>query len=202
MRPSRRSATASLALLPLLVLGSAGCQAQGSAPQTLGPAPVAADPARDDRPAAEPARTPAGQAPAARAARLGDAVHLRGKGMGQHLKVVLDAVVDPAVSADAARGPAEGKRWFGAEMTFASVGGASYGALGRMWAVDGEGRRHPSVATGKLTTGDALVPRPLAVGEQAEGWVVFEIPENVRIVQLQYREANTRANAPEGSWHI
>lgn len=87
-------------------------------------------------------------------------------------------------------------------MSFVNVGGASYGALGRMWAYDSAGKRHPVVRTGQLTTGKPLVFDSLAVGERAEGWVVFEIPENVRIVRLQYQDANMRANSGGGFWAV
>ncbi|MFI8104054.1 hypothetical protein [Streptomyces sp. NPDC086023] len=207
----RRAAPLSLALLPLLLLGSAACQ---SAPGGAGGAPAVALPpaARDDaRGGADAEGADAADAVVrgqeragsrAGAARIGDTVTFRGRELGRHLQAVLHAYVDPAVSAAKEYAPAAGKRWVGAGMRFVNVGGASYGALGSMWAIDAEGVRHPSVPTGELTTGKPLPFDSLAVGEQAEGWVVFEIPENVRIVRLQYRDANMQANSGEGFWQI
>ncbi|MCB5166360.1 DUF4352 domain-containing protein [Streptomyces bambusae] len=204
MRPAtrplmRHSAPLSLTLVPLLLLGAAGCAGSpGSAPAGPAAAPAPAAPGAQDDRAADAPQT----GPKAREARLGEPVHLRGRKVGQHLQAVVDAYVDPAVSAEKAFTPAKGTRWVGADMSFVNVGGASYGALGRVWAVDADGREHPAVRTGKLTTGAPLVFEPLEVGDRAEGWVVFEIPENVRIVRLQYKDANILPNSGEGHWHV
>ncbi|MFJ6797746.1 hypothetical protein [Streptomyces sp. NPDC091268] len=184
-------------LLPLLLLGAAACQ---SAPEgaALAPAAAPAVPVDDGAPGAEdaPARAGAG------AARVGEAVWVDGAQVGRHLQAVLGAYVDPAVSVEQNFAPAAGKRWVAASMSFVNVGGASYGALGRMWALDGAGQRHPVVPTGELTTGKPLVFDSLGVGERAEGWVVFEVPENARIVRLQYQDANMQANSGGGFWAV
>ncbi|MFD7030591.1 hypothetical protein ACFWAR_21405 [Streptomyces sp. NPDC059917] len=195
-----------LALLPLLLFGSTACQSahEGAA---LAPAAAPAVPVDDGAPggADEDAAAPAPGAPAGAAvkdARVGDPVRVRGQQVGRHLQAVLTAYVDPAVSVDATFAPAAGKRWVGAGMSFVNVGGATYGALGRMWAYDSAGQRYPAVKTGELTTGKPLVFESLSVGGRAEGWVVFEIPENARIVRLQYQDTNTQANSGEGFWTV
>ncbi len=186
-----------LALLPLLLLGATACQGAsdgaGLAP-AAGPAAVVDDGA----PGGEGAPVRAG----AEAAHVGDAVRVHGPQVGRHLEVVLGAYVNPAISADKNFAPPAGKRWVAASMSFVNVGGASYGALGRMWAHDGAGQRHPVVPTGELTTGKPIVFDSLEVGERAEGWVVFEVPENARIVRLEYQDANIRANSGEGFWAV
>lgn len=139
---------------------------------------------------------------AAKDAHVGDSVRVQGREVGRHLQAVLGAFVDPAVSVEPNYAPPAGKRWVAASMSFVNVGGASYGALGRMWAYDGAGKRYPVVRTGELTTGKPLVFDSLAVGERAEGWVVFEIPENQRIVRLQYQDANMRPNSGGGFWAV
>lgn len=185
------------ALVPLLLFGATACQ---SAPEgaALAPAAVPAVPVDDGAPGGEqaPART------GAKDAHVGDSVRVRGAQVGRHLQVVLAAFVDPAVSVEKNYAPAPGKRWAAASMSFVNVGGASYGALGRMWAHDSAGQRHPVVPTGELTTGKPLVFDSLEVGERAEGWVVFEIPESARIVRLQYLDANVRTNSGEGFWAV
>lgn len=133
---------------------------------------------------------------------MGEAVRVHGRQVGRHLEAVLSAYVDPAVSVEKNFAPPAGKRWVAASMSFVNVGGASYGALGRMWAHDSAGRRHPVVPTGELTTGKPLVFDSLEVGERAEGWVVFEIPENARIERLQYQDANIQANSGGGFWAV
>ncbi|MGW7437913.1 DUF4352 domain-containing protein [Streptomyces sp. NPDC054849] len=185
------------ALLPLLLFGATACQ---SAPEgaALAPAAAPAVPADDGVPGAEgaPVRT------AAKGAPVGDPLRVDGTQVGQHLQVELGAYVDPAISVEKNFAPPAGKRWVAASMSFVNVGGASYGALGRMWAHDSSGRRHPVVPTGELTTGKPIVFDSLEVGERADGWVVFEIPENARIVRLQYQDANVQANSGEGFWAV
>lgn len=185
------------ALLPLLLFGATACQ---SAPEgaALAPAAVPAVAVDDGAPGAEDAAART----AAKAARVGESVRVDGAQVGRHLQAVLNAYVDPAVSVEKNFAPPAGKRWVAASMSFVNVGGASYGALGRMWALDGAGQRHPVVPTGELTTGKPLVFDSLAVGERAEGWVVFEIPENARIVRLQYQDANMQANSGGGFWAV
>ncbi|MCX4778937.1 DUF4352 domain-containing protein [Streptomyces sp. NBC_01264] len=200
----RQSALATAALLPLLLFGATACSGapEGAA---LAPAAVPAVPVDDGAPGVgdDPAAERDGVARAAsKDAHVGDSVRVRGREVGRHLQVVLGAYVDPAVSVEKNFAPAAGKRWVAASMSFVNVGGASYGALGRMWALDGAGQRHPVVPTGELTTGKPLVFDSLSVGERAEGWVVFEIPETARIVRLQYQDANMVANSGGGFWAV
>ncbi|MET9464735.1 DUF4352 domain-containing protein [Streptomyces sp. NPDC006544] len=204
IRTPSASALAAAALLPLLLFGATACSGapEGAA---LAPAAAPAVPVDDGAPGAgdDPVAEEGGAARAAsKDAHVGDSVRVKGKEVGRHLQVVLNAYVDPAVSVEKNFAPAAGKRWVAASMSFVNVGGASYGALGRMWALDGAGQRHAVVPTGELTTGKPIVFDSLAVGERAEGWVVFEIPENTRIVRLQYQDANMQANSGGGFWAV
>lgn len=186
-----------LALLPALLFGATACQGAAE-PDTLAPAAAPAVVVDDGVPGS--AQTPV--RPGVKDARVGGTVRVHGRQLGRHLQVDLGAFVDPAISVDEEFAPPAGKRWVAASMSFVNVGGASYGALGRMWAHDGAGQRHPVVKTGELTTGKPIVFDSLEVGERVEGWVVFEIPESARIVRLQYQDANTRANSGEGFWAV
>ncbi|WP_411106801.1 DUF4352 domain-containing protein [Streptomyces sp. cmx-4-9] len=207
--PLRTTPLLAAALLPLLLFGAAACRhaPEGAA---LAPAAAPAVPVDDGAPGAgeDPVGAPgraaaAGPLPAAvQDAHVGDAVRVRGAQVGRHLQVVLNAYVDPAVSVDKNFAPPAGKRWAAASMSFVNVGGASYGALGRMWAYDSAGKRYAVVPTGELTTGKPLVFDSLEVGERAEGWVVFEIPENARVVRLQYQDANIQPNSGGGFWGV
>ncbi|MFF1561054.1 hypothetical protein [Streptomyces sp. NPDC058279] len=204
MRSHSASALVVAALLPCLLFGATACQ---TAPAGDSPAPAGAPaaPVDDGAPGAgeDPAGPGAQAAPgAAKDAHVGESVRVRGRQVGRHLQVVLNAFVDPAVSVDKNFAPAAGTRWAAASMSFVNVGGASYGALGRMWAYDSTGGRHAVVPTGELTTGKPLVFDSLEVGERAEGWVVFEIPEKVRVVRLQYQDANIQANSGGGFWAV
>ncbi|GAA2626327.1 hypothetical protein GCM10010425_23970 [Streptomyces spororaveus] len=186
-----------LVLLPLLLFGATACQSAPE-PDAVAPAAAPAVPVDDGAPGA--AQAPGG--PGARGVHVGGAVQVHGRQVGRHLQAELGAFVDPAISVDKNFAPPAGKRWVAASMSFVNVGGASYGALGRMWAHDSAGQRHPVVKTGELTTGKPIVFDSLEVGERAEGWVVFEIPESARIVRLQYQDANTQANSGEGFWAV
>ncbi|GLX21037.1 MULTISPECIES: DUF4352 domain-containing protein [Streptomyces] len=203
--PTSVSVLAAAALMPFLLFTATACQ---SAPEgaALAPAAAPAVPVDDGAPGADEdpaAQDRAGAASgAAKDAHVGDSVRVQGHEVGRHLQVVLSAFVDPAVSVEPNYQPPAGKRWVAASMSFVNVGGASYGALGRMWAYDGAGKRHPVVRTGELTTGKPLVFDSLAVGERAEGWVVFEIPENQKIVRVQYQDANMQANSGGGFWSV
>ncbi|MEW2414211.1 hypothetical protein AB0953_10865 [Streptomyces sp. NPDC046866] len=201
-----RPALAAAALLPLLLFGSTACSGSSDG-AALAPAAAPAVPVDDGVPGAEeePAPAPTGAAQgqgAVKEAHVGDAVKFHGRQVGRHLQAVLNAYVDPAISTEKDFAPPVGKRWVAASMSFVNVGGASYGALGRMWAYDSAGQRHGVVRTGELTTGKPLVFDSLAVGERAEGWVVFEIPESARIVRLQYQDANVQSNSGEGFWGV
>ncbi|QES48690.1 hypothetical protein DEJ50_13495 [Streptomyces venezuelae] len=191
---------ACLALLPLLLLGSSACSTPEGA--TLAPAAAPAVPVDDNAPGTDEELPAGAPRSTAKDAHVGEAVMVRGRQVGRHLQAVLNAYVDPAVSVDKGFAPPAGKRWVGADMSFVNVGGATYGSLGSMWALDSAGGRHPAVATGELTTGKPLVFDSLSVGDRREGWVVFEVPENAAIVRLQYQDANTQTNSGEGFWGI
>ncbi|MER7462912.1 hypothetical protein [Streptomyces sp. NPDC097981] len=192
------------ALLPFLLFGATACSGtpEGAA---LAPAAAPAVPVDDGAPGA--VGGPAAAAPgvvraASKDAHVGDSVRVHGRQVGRHLQAVLNAYVDPAVSVEEDYVPPAGKRWVAASMSFVNIGGDSYGPLGRMWAYDTAGGRHPVVPSGELTTGKPLVFDSLAVGKQADGWVVFEVPEKVRIVRLRYEDANMQANSGEGFWTV
>ncbi|WP_424213285.1 hypothetical protein ACN20G_15045 [Streptomyces sp. BI20] len=200
-RRGRPRAALALALLPLLLGAAVAC---GHLPEgeTRAPAGVPAVPVGEGGP--DPGDDGRGRLDAAPAdaRRMGEVLRVRGRELGRHLDAVLTSWVDPAVPVRAGVGPPAGRRWVGAGMSFVNVGGDTYGPLGSVWAHDSAGRSWPAVATGELTTGRPLVLDSLAVGSRAEGWVVFEIPDNARIVRLQYRDANVRANSGEGFWTI
>ncbi|MFE2879144.1 hypothetical protein ACFXG6_15550 [Streptomyces roseus] len=190
------------ALLPFLLFGATACSGAPEGP-ALAPAAAPAVPVDDGAPGAgEDPAAPGTARSASKDAHVGDAVRVRGRQMGRHLQAVLNAYVDPAVSVEKNYAPPAGKRWVAASMSFVNVGGDAYGELGHMWAYDSAGGRHRVVPTGELTTGKPLVFDSLAVGQRAEGWVVFEIPEKARIVRLQYQDANMQANSGEGFWAV
>ncbi|MGW4029948.1 DUF4352 domain-containing protein [Streptomyces sp. NPDC004838] len=170
---------ASALLLSALALGTTACQ---SAADAFGgrSAPRAAEASRavlDHKGSAE------------EPAWVGDTVELDGRTFGEHLRVSVRSSVDPAVALRPAKGtaprPRAGTRWFGVDVTVVNVGGRTFDAGGtRTWVADEKGKRYPAVKSGEITTGLALEWNSLAVGDPVQGWLVFEVPENTRIVRF------------------
>ncbi|GLF94356.1 DUF4352 domain-containing protein [Streptomyces yaizuensis] len=161
---------ASALLVAALALATAGCREwPGRGPADARPPAPAAVPAREAAPA-----------------WVGDAVDLGGRGYGEHLRIAVLGQVDPAVPARAtAAEPPAGTRRIGARLSVLNFGGRPFDASrARTWVEDADGRRHRPVATGTLTTGRPLAWNTLAVGEQRDGWLVYQVPERARIVRL------------------
>ncbi|MFD3439115.1 DUF4352 domain-containing protein [Streptomyces sp. NPDC058685] len=168
---------ASVLLLSALAMGATACQSASDGDRTP-PSPAAVDAA--DAKASGPGGTGA-RAPAF----IGDTVDLGGRAFGEHLRVSALGYVDPARGVRATHRPAAGKRWIGVDLSVVNVGGTSYDArVSKSWVTDEKGRRHPAVKTGEITTGLPAAWNTLAAGEHAEGWMVFEVPENARIMRF------------------
>ncbi|EDY52539.1 hypothetical protein SSCG_05546 [Streptomyces clavuligerus] len=121
-----------------------------------------------------------------RITRVGDAMEVSGSGYGEHLRLTVNGQVDPAVGARRGEDtPRAGTRRIGTRLSVLNFGGRPFDASrARAWVADDRGRRYPRTATGTLTTGRPLTWRNLAVGEQRDGWLVFEVPERARIVRF------------------
>lgn len=170
-------------LLPALLLSVTACQSLSTGPA-------------EQVPPAGPGR--AAKGPAASAAWIGDTADLSGRTIGEHLQVSLQAYVDPAIGTKSADRPRPGTRRLGFDMALVNVGGKAYDApVGKAWVVDAQGKRHPAVRTGELTTGSPLALKSLKVGEQAQGWLVFEVPQDARIVRL-----HCTVGASPRSWQL
>ncbi|MEV6395124.1 DUF4352 domain-containing protein [Streptomyces sp. NPDC051907] len=205
LRGTMRQA-ASVLLLPALLVGGTACQSTHSGPAEEKPSAgvESAGPKGSGRTGKDSAATghdgPQRAATSGRAstAWLGDSADLRGKRLGEHLQMSVQAYVDPALSVKKKLRPQSGKRWMGVEMAVANVGGKPFDASsGKMWAVDGKGKRYPSIKAGEITTGFPLKLNALPVGEDTHGWVVFEVPENARIVRL-----DSTVGTDSRSWHL
>ncbi|MER7665149.1 MULTISPECIES: DUF4352 domain-containing protein [unclassified Streptomyces] len=168
-------------LLSTLAMGATACQSASDGGRTP-PSPAAAEAMPPDAKASGAGRTGA-RGPGTRGpALIGDTVDLGGRAFGEHLRVSVLGYVDPARSVRAAHRPAAGRRWVGVDLSAVNVGGTSYDArITKAWVTDEKGRRHPAVGTGEITTGFPAAWNTLAAGEHAEGWLVFEVPENARI---------------------
>ncbi|MCX4819052.1 DUF4352 domain-containing protein [Streptomyces sp. NBC_01142] len=169
---------ASALLLPVLLTGVTACQSGASSP--------AEQTSRTDADETVPdGKGGAGSRSRSAVAQIGDTTELGGGTFGERLQISVRGLVDPAISRRATIGPLTGKRWLGIDISLANVGGKPYDTPVRnSWVVDEKGSRYPAIRTGEITTGSPLVLNRLPVGEQVEGWLVFEVPENARIVQL------------------
>ncbi|MFE0423206.1 hypothetical protein [Streptomyces sp. NPDC058953] len=174
-----------LVLLSVCVLGGGATGCQG--------APA-------DRPAPEPVRPPAAAGPAGAqdtkgggkaVAGIGDAVDLGGRASGEHLRMSVLAYVDPAVTVPprggrtAVPGPPDGQRRIGVSVALLNVGGHLYDTRRtKTWVTDTKGKRHPAVPGGEITTGIPVEWNTLAVGESADGWLVFDVPKAAFITEF------------------
>jgi hypothetical protein len=167
-------------LLSALALGLTACQSEAGDPRPAAGRGEAAGPAAV---AARPAATGAGNPANPRPALLGDTADLGGRSFGEHLRLSVRGFVDPAIavakSGKARPVPPEGKRWVGVETALVNVGGRAYDAAGaRAEVVDRDGKRHPAVRSGELTTGFPLEWKRIGPGEEAAGWLVFAVPRD------------------------
>ncbi|MFI1827270.1 DUF4352 domain-containing protein [Streptomyces sp. NPDC020412] len=179
---------ASALLLSALALGATGCQGASddrTGATSVPPGPAAVADAALDRP---DGRGPDGKGPGGppRAAWLGDAVDLGGRASGEHLRMTAGGYVDPAVPVPKEK-PSDGRRWIGVDVALLNVGGSRYDASRTTaWVTDDEGKRHTAISTAvkEFTTGTLLKWNTLAVGEQLEGWLVFDVPEEARVTRF------------------
>ncbi|MER7048779.1 DUF4352 domain-containing protein [Streptomyces jumonjinensis] len=179
---------ASALLMSALAMGVTGCQSPFGGPAAG--APAAGEEARHGRvPRAASLDEKSGRG----ALWVGDAVDVDGRRFGEHLRVSVVGQVDPAVTADSVGSAASadtdvtaGTRRLAVDVAVVNTGGRPYDASrAGAWAVDEKGRRHRPVASAPLTTGRILKGNIIPAGEQAQGWLVFEVPEKTRIVRLQ-----------------
>lgn len=193
---------ASVLLLPVLLMGVTACQSsEGELEKRTSPAGVDATAlnAHGDG-ATERDGTPKNgtRKNGAAVGWVGDTADLGGRTFGEHLQISLRGFVDPAISTRATVRPHRGKRWVGADVSLANVGGRAYASpLTTARVVDSRGTAYRAVAAGDITTGSPLKPKALSAGEQMQGWLVFEVPDNARIVRL-----DCTVGASSRSWHL
>ncbi|MGW6458400.1 DUF4352 domain-containing protein [Streptomyces sp. NPDC055078] len=178
-------------LLAALVMGVTACQSPPGAQSPQQPRAAertAADRAEggQDRSDRKPGK------PGSSTSWVGDSADLGGRGFGEHLRISVRGQVDPAIGIRAADAPDTGNRRLGVDVALVNVGGRPYDASrADIWVTDAGGGRYPAVRTGTLTTGFPLEWNTLPVGEQKQGWLVFEVPQDARIVRFHCRVGKT-----------
>ncbi|MEU9604769.1 DUF4352 domain-containing protein [Streptomyces sp. NPDC048057] len=188
---------ASALLLSALALGATGCQGASddrTAAASAPPGPAAVADAALDRPDGKGPDGGKGPGGTRRAVWVGDAVDLGGRASGEHLRMTVRGYVDPAVAVRKTKRasqprpqPSDGRRWIGADVALLNVGGSLYDARRTTaWVTDDEGKRYAPLSTTveEFTTGIPLKWNTLAVGEQSEGWLVFDVPEEAHITRF------------------
>ncbi|MFI6287037.1 DUF4352 domain-containing protein [Streptomyces sp. NPDC051018] len=175
---------ASALLLSALATAATGCQGPG--------APAGAEPGAAGAPVAAADEKPG----SGRTAWIGETAEFGGRAFGERLRISVRSAVDPAIAVHPAKGPrpvsAAGKRRYGVEVALVNVGGKLHDtSRGKAWVTDGKGNRYPAVDSGAITTGLPLEWNTLAVGEQVQGWLVFEVPEDADIVKFHCTLGNS-----------
>ncbi|MFE0219468.1 DUF4352 domain-containing protein [Streptomyces albidoflavus] len=135
-------------------------------------------------------------------AKVGDAITLEGLG-DEKIEVTVVKVVDPAKSNNEFMAPEDGNRWLGVQFQLVNVGEKAYqdSPASGMQVADKEGQMF-GMAFGEVDAGPALASNVrLAPGAKALGWVTFEVPEGVKVSQVQVALSSGLADQA-GQWKL
>ncbi|MFE6716843.1 DUF4352 domain-containing protein [Streptomyces albidoflavus] len=135
-------------------------------------------------------------------AKVGDAITLKGFD-DEKVEVTVVKVVDPAKSNNEFMAPDEGNRWIGVQFQLVNVGEKAYqdSPAGGMQVADNKGQMF-RMAFGEVDSGPALSSDVrLAPGAKALGWVAFEVPEGVKVSQVQVALSSGMADQT-GQWKL
>jgi hypothetical protein len=137
------------------------------------------------------------------AAKVGDTLGLRGTEGNSKLDVTVKKVVDPAQPADEYQEPGSGKRWVGAQFELVNTGSKAYADAPSNGAqvADTDGQRFQATI-GDITAGPSMTAETkIAPGGKALGWIVFEVPKNVKLSEVQFAMDSGFADQT-GQWKI
>ncbi|GAA2166209.1 uncharacterized protein DUF4352 [Humibacillus xanthopallidus] len=189
------AAIVALAVVGVLLLGrnDGGAGASGAPPST---------PGTTSSVSGSMPSTPA--APSAKTASLGQAIALTGIDPATKASVTVTKVVDPTTSTDGISTPSPGNRYVGVEITIKNTGAASYEETPSNCArlVDHSGRGFDTETILSIAEGPLF---PLSVnllpGEQATGYVVFEVPTSSQVTHVQFAmDSGVAENS--GAWVV
>jgi hypothetical protein len=139
----------------------------------------------------------------AQAAKVGDTLALKGTEDGSKLDVTVKSVADPAQPADEYQEPGSGKRWVGAQFELVNTGSKAYDDAPSNGAqvVDNDGQRFEATI-GDITAGPSMTTEAkIAPGGKALGWIVFEVPKDVKLSEVQFAMDSGFADQT-GQWKI
>ena len=154
-------------------------------------------------PVASAPGTPTGAPAAAPQAEVGDTLDLTGDDVGARMAVEVTRVVDPAPAADEFSNPDPGDRLVSVQFSLRNTGSAVYSDSPSNGAqiVDSSGQGYDS----SFDNTSAGPPFPaiehVAPGDSALGYVTFEVPDGVRVAQVQLTLDSGYAD-DTGQWDV
>ncbi|MFF2774007.1 DUF4352 domain-containing protein [Streptomyces sp. NPDC058052] len=189
--------------LTVVALGAAGCT--GGTTLSTTPAPTTSADATGATPSPPPSPPPSStEAPTPqRPAAVGDTLSLTGTGDGEALDVTVVEVVDPARSDDEFSEPDQGKKLVGVQFRLKNTGTEVYddspGNGARV--VDRLGQQFGATIA-DLSSGPSFPGSvTLAAGDTALGFIAFEVPEDSKIVKVQFA-MNSGFSDNVGQWSV
>jgi archaellum component FlaG (FlaF/FlaG flagellin family) len=185
-----------LAVVGVLVLGrngGGGTGVSGATPPSRGPTSSVSGTTPS---------TPGG--PSARAAQLGQAITLTGIDPATRAAVTVTKVVDPTTATDGISAPLPGNRFVAVEITIKNTGTVAFEETPVNCArlVDGSGRGFDTETILSVAAGPVFdTSVRLRPGEQATGYVVFDIPTSAEAAYVQFA-LDSGVSDDSGAWAL
>ncbi|MCM8548899.1 DUF4352 domain-containing protein [Streptomyces sp. STCH 565 A] len=135
-------------------------------------------------------------------AKVGDAITLTGF-EDEKIAVTVVKTADPAQSKDEFFAPEPGNRWIGVQFQLTNTGKKAYqdSPTNGMQVADEQGQMFQSTFA-DITAGPSLsADVRLAPGAKALGWVVFDVPKDIKIEQVQVA-LNSGMADQTGQWQL
>jgi hypothetical protein len=141
-------------------------------------------------------------APTRTSAGVGDTITLHGLEDGETLAVTLTKVVDAATPADDMSGPASGNRLVATQFRLANVGSVEFtDAIDNdVQVIDAQGQGYQTTLD-DVTAGPSFPEVRISPGESRLGYVVFEVPRDVRLAEVQF-VPDSGVASDTGEWRM
>ncbi|MEZ0069026.1 hypothetical protein ABIA32_005067 [Streptacidiphilus sp. MAP12-20] len=190
---SRRTALA-VALGALITAGAAACN------PTTGSS-VSTDAKPTTSAAGHSAGAGTGSQSKSKSAKVGDTIGL--KGMDSTADVTVVKVVDNPAGADEFTTPAAGKRFFAVQFRIKDTGGKAYSDSPSNGAkvVDSQGQSYDADVSDTKAGQSFPASVNIAPGGSGLGYIVFQVPSNAKITQIQFGLDSGMADQT-GQWNI
>jgi hypothetical protein len=187
---SRRTAVA-VALGALFIAGTAACNPTSGSSVTTGAKPTTASGTK---------ATSGGQS-AAKAAKVGDTISL--KGMDTSADVTVVKIVDNPAGADDYTTPDAGKRFVAVQFRIKDTGGKAYSDAPSNGAklVDSQGQSYDADVSDTKAGTSFPATVNLAPGATGLGFITFQVPTGAKITQIQFGLDSGMADQT-GQWNV